>query len=414
MTLPAIDRPMVPRLRVLLHDYPGHAFPVQLARALATRGHEVLHLHCSSFSSPRGPLAPRPEDPPSLTLEALTLDGEVKKYDFLRRWLQERAYATRLVERVAAFKPDVVLGGNASVDPQAALQRWARRNKVGFLYWLQDVHGIAMRAILAKKLSVFGSAVALYYTMKEEALWRRSNVVVAITEDFRPILATAGVPRERVAVVENWADLQELSPRAKDNAFSRAHGLVDKTVLLYTGTMGLKHNPERMVDLARAFRDRSDVKIVVVSEGIGADRIRELAVEERLENILQLPFQPYDLLPDMVATGDILCVLLEAEAGIYSVPSKLLTYCCAGRPVLGAIPADNLAARIIARNHIGVTVSPQDGPGFVDAALRLLADPRARADMGANGRRYAETTFDIDAITTGFETLLDQARRQAG
>ena len=39
-----------------------------------------------------------------------------------------------------------------------------------------------------------------------------------------------------------------------------------------------------------------------------------------------LPFQPYDSLPDMLGAADVAIALLEPEAGIFSVPSKVLSY----------------------------------------------------------------------------------------
>ena len=48
------------RLRIAVHDYSGHPFQVQLSRALAERGHEVLHLYSTRFQTPRGPLAGGP------------------------------------------------------------------------------------------------------------------------------------------------------------------------------------------------------------------------------------------------------------------------------------------------------------------------------------------------------------------
>jgi hypothetical protein len=114
-------------MRILLHDFPGHSFPVQLSRALAARGHTVRHLTFADFPSPRGPLAPRPDDPPTLTLASIVLPEPFEKYSFLKRWLQERRYAKALVADVDAFNPDVVIGGNTPLDPQQALQNWARR-----------------------------------------------------------------------------------------------------------------------------------------------------------------------------------------------------------------------------------------------------------------------------------------------
>jgi hypothetical protein len=36
-------------MRVNLHDFTGHPFQVQLARALAARGHDVLHLYAGQY-----------------------------------------------------------------------------------------------------------------------------------------------------------------------------------------------------------------------------------------------------------------------------------------------------------------------------------------------------------------------------
>jgi hypothetical protein len=50
-------------MRVVVHDYVGYAFPAQLARALARRGHDVLFLQCSSFVAGKGLVEPLEGDP---------------------------------------------------------------------------------------------------------------------------------------------------------------------------------------------------------------------------------------------------------------------------------------------------------------------------------------------------------------
>ena len=59
--------------RILVHDYSGHPFQVQLSRSLAARGHVVLHLHSSKFQTPKGPLQRRADDPASLLIEGVEL-----------------------------------------------------------------------------------------------------------------------------------------------------------------------------------------------------------------------------------------------------------------------------------------------------------------------------------------------------
>jgi hypothetical protein len=70
-----------------------------------------------------------------------------------------------------------------------------------------------------------------------------------------------------------------------------------------------------------------------------------------------LPFQPFECLPDFLASTDVLLVLLEADAGRFSVPSKILSYLCETRPVLGAVPSGNAATRTLTQRTAGVVVA---------------------------------------------------------
>jgi glycosyltransferase involved in cell wall biosynthesis len=104
----------------------------------------------------------------------------------------------------------------------------------------------------------------------------------------------------------------------------------------------------------------------------------------------------------------VLVALLEPTAGTFSVPSKVLSYLCAGRPILGAIPAENLAARTIERAGAGLVVSPTDTEAFLLGAKQLRIDTRLRQVAGRCARAYAEATFDTDVVTDRFTSVIDQ------
>lgn len=397
-------------MRILVHDS-GHAFPLQLSRHLARRGHEVLHLYAASLHIPRGPVAPRPDDPATFTVRGLSIGRPIDKYGYLKRVFQERAYGRLLAEEIAAFRPDVVLGGTAAPDVQAAAADMCRKLGVGFVFWAQDLNAIAIDRLLRRKLPVLGPLAGRHYLRLEQRLLRQSDAVIAITEDFLPIFAGWGVERARIHVIENWAPRDELPASPRANAWSAEHGLDDKLVFLYSGTLGLKHNPELLLGLARSFAGRRDTRVVVVSEGLGADWLGTHAAG--LENFLLLPYQPFERLPEVTATGDVLVALLEADAGAFSVPSKILTYLCAGRPILAAVPRENLATRVLARADAGVAVAPEDATGFFAAASALADSAERRARLGNNALDYAAKTFDIRAIGERFEAILARAARHS-
>jgi glycosyltransferase involved in cell wall biosynthesis len=395
-------------LKILVHDS-GHAFPLQLSRHLAARGHDVLHLYAESLPMPRGPVAPRPDDPPNFRVRGLSIGRPIDKYGYLRRVFQERAYGRLLAREIASFRPDVVLGGTTAPDVQAAAVAACRRLGIGFVFWAQDLNAIAIGRLLRRKLPVLGALAGRHYLALERRLLRQSDAVVAITDDFVPILAGWGVDRARIHVIENWAPRDELPARPRANAWAAEHGLTGKLVFLYSGTLGLKHNPELLLRLAKFFASRPDMRVVVVSEGLGADWLRRHAAG--LDNFLLLPYQPFQRLPEVIASADVLVALLETDAGAFSVPSKILTYLCAGRPILASVPPENLAARVLARARAGIAVAPGDGAGFLAAAEDLAGHPERRTALGNNALDYAAKTFDIRAIGDRFEAILARAVR---
>ncbi|RYD17300.1 MAG: glycosyltransferase WbuB, partial [Verrucomicrobiaceae bacterium] len=74
-------------MRIVVHDYAGHAFPISLSRALAALGHEVVHAFASSLQTPRGDLARKAGDSPTLEFREIPMDPQYAryKYSFRRR-----------------------------------------------------------------------------------------------------------------------------------------------------------------------------------------------------------------------------------------------------------------------------------------------------------------------------------------
>jgi putative colanic acid biosynthesis glycosyltransferase WcaI len=393
-------------MRILLNDYPGHAFTVELARELAKRGHNVLHLSLGDFQSPKGDLARRPDDPATFEVETVSLGLPFKKYNFVARRRQEIDYGHRVIARIASWRPDVLIGCGNPLDPQSMIQNECRQRNICFVFWLQDIYSNAIKTVLRKKIPVVGHAIGIWYEELEKRLLQRSDRVIAITEDFIALLAKWQVPRERISVIENWAPKDKILLLPRDNSWSQAHGLNGKFVLMYSGTLGLKHNPSLLIATAEAFKAEPEVQLVLVSEGKYADEVRDAAKTRGLGNLTVLPFQNFEDYSAVLATGDVMLAMIEPDAAIYSVPSKVLSYLCGGKAIVLSANTANLAARILKRSGAGAVVAPDDEAGFIAAIRHFLNDPGARQASGASARSYADENFDISAIAARFETIL--------
>ena len=171
----------------------------------------------------------------------------------------------------------------------------------------------------------------------------------------------------------------------------------------------MKQDPELLIALAAHYRDRDDVRVLVHSGGPALEYLRARGEEQGLPNLVVRGFVPFDALPDVLGAADVMLASIHRDAGRYSVPSKVMAYLCAGRPVVLSVPHDNLAGRIVDGENAGVVVEPGDVTGFLAAADRLLGAPEERALMGGNARRYAESAFAIEPIADRFERILARA-----
>jgi len=397
-------------MRIVVADYSGHPFQVQLSRELARRQHTVLHLYFSDFQTPRGRLATDANDPASLAIEPIALGTEFAKDRFFRRRFQEITVGRKFADRIGRFEPDVVVAANLPLDSLRMVAQRSLQSRHAFVFWQQDLYSVAIDGLLRGMLGLVGGLIGAHYRRMERSILHKSHAIVPISEGFLPILKRDfGVAMERVRVVENWAPLDEIPLRPKDNAWARANRLADKLVVLYSGTLGLKHDPGQILAVAQALRRRPDTAVVVCSEGRAADWLQRQADELNLDSLRVMGFQPFDVYPDVLATADVLLSILELSSGVFSVPSKVLSYLCAGRAIVLSAPLENLAAHVIERSGAGRVISAGDRDGLIEAVRAFLDDPEARTEAGRRGRCYADRAFDIHAIADHFETILSEA-----
>lgn len=397
-------------MRVVVCDYSGHPFQVQLARELASRKHDVQHIHFAEFQTPKGQLKRLPTDPPNLDLQAVSLGRPFAKYVWIKRWLQEREVGRLIVKKIVAFAPDVVIASNVPLDGLSIVADYCFREGIPLIFWQQDIYSIAIQEILSRKLSILGSLIGAYYKRIERRVLNRSACVIVISADFLDVLDKYfGVKGKKLHVIENWAPIDEIKPFEKVNQWSRQQRLDQVELVLYTGTLGLKHDPAQIIAVAQKLKRRARTKILVISEGPGADWLAAQAQLSELSNLSVMPFQSYGVYPDVLGSADVLLAILEPTCGVFSVPSKVLSYLCAGRPIVLAAPTENLASKIVERSGGGLSIPAGDGDRLGNAILQLLDDPERRKQMARDARSFAEKTFNIKDIGDKFEAVLKSA-----
>ena len=119
---------------------------------------------------------------------------------------------------------------------------------------------------------------------------------------------------------------------------------------------------------------------------------------------------PYQRLGEVLAQATVLCV--PHPPGDYmdvAMPVKLFDSMAAGRPVV--VTPRREMARVVEGNGAGLVTAGDSSQDLADALVRLLRDQALAAELGAAGRRAAETHYDWRVIG---ERLADEVLRRVG
>ncbi|MGH8239692.1 MAG: glycosyltransferase family 4 protein, partial [Steroidobacteraceae bacterium] len=301
-------------------------------------------------------------------------------------------------------RPDIVLAVLQPLSVGLTLPLLARWKRAALVFNIQDLHpdaqvsmGLIRSPLLIRALRVL-----------EAHAYRRCAALTVICESFRRHVVARGAADGSVHVVENWIDTQRIAPQPDAGlAFRRQHDIdAAAFVVLWAGTLGHASGAGIVVDAATQLRDMPHVRFLVVGEGPLAATLRERVAAAQLSNVTFRDFQPEKQLAAMQNSADVSLVTLAASFAQVSVPSKVLAYLAAGRPVVACVPQESETAALVKRADAGVVVPAGDARALADAIRTLALNAADVRLMGERARSYAVTHLSRTAALDRYEAIL--------
>lgn len=234
----------------------------------------------------------------------------------------------------------------------------------------------------------------------EKWLMARFDRVSSICEAMLSLARDKLAWRQAPFLFPNWVDIDEIRPLAGPSRFRESLGIpADSIVILYSGSMGVKHGLDLILEAAAALESERDIVFVIC--GNGATQAPLQAAGVHLSNLCFLDLQPPEALNELLGLADIHLLPQRASAADLVLPSKLGGMLASGRPVVTTAATGTELARVV--QDRGVVVPPEDSAALARAVLALARDPEKRATFGAAGRAYACENLERDKILRRFE-----------
>lgn len=291
-------------------------------------------------------------------------------------------------------KPDVIVG----TSPQffTAVSAWALaavRFKP-FVFELRDIWPASITAVGAMKKNF---AIKMLEKL-EMFLYRRATKIISVTHSFKQDLIERGVEADKIDVVLNGVDLSKYAPvKEKSASFSQTYHLQDKFVVGYVGTHGMAHSLEHIVEASKLLSDLPEVCFVFAGGGAAKPLIDKLIEEQSLSNVVSIPRQPKELMPQLWSLCDVSLISLKDTPLFETViPSKLFESMGMGLPMLMTGPLGE-ASDIILESKAGVVVAPESPLEVADAVRKLYLNKIEYSEIKINSYSAAPK-YDRDKL----------------
>jgi len=280
---------------------------------------------------------------------------------------------------------------------------------VPFVYSLQDIFPDSLVGTgLGKKSGMLWKIGRVI----ENYIYKYSDKIIVISEDFKRNIMAKGVPEEKIVVVYNWVDQNAVVdiPRDRNKLFDM-YGLDrEKFYVSYNGNIGLSQNMNMLLQVAEEFQSSNvqefqDIHFVLVGEGAYKAQVEKMVEEKKLENVHLIPFQPYEDISYVFSLGDASLVISKPGTGAASVPSKAWSIMSASRPVLANFDENELKD-IITDNNCGIFTKADDKEAFKESISTLYNNRELAREMGKNGRAFVMKNLTREVGTAKYVQVI--------
>jgi len=323
---------------------------------------------------------------------------------YFSSWRSVLALATRGDIVIAMTDPPLL----SLVAMRAAMQQGAY-----LVNWLQDVYPEV--AIQLGVPFLKGPVRHVLSYLRDRSL-RVAKANVVVGQRMAEQIISRGVSADRVKVIHNWSDDEQISPVANTkNPLRERWGLTDKFVVGYSGNLGRAHEFETLLAASERFRHNPHIVFLFIGGGHQLEELPRRVKQRGLDRTFQfIPYQDQANLKYSLGVPDVHWISLRPELEGLIVPSKFYGIAAAGRPMIAITAKDGEVARLIEQHQCGLIVEPGDVEGLEKAIILLATDDHRRAAMALGARAMLDAHFTSRGAFERWRHLLDSIGQAKG
>ncbi|MCM1400933.1 MAG: glycosyltransferase family 4 protein [Bacteroides sp.] len=270
------------------------------------------------------------------------------------------------------------------------------------IYNVQEVYP----DILGKDSGMVFSALS----KMERHIYNNSAAITTIDEIFYSTIVGRFTDPSKLHIIPNFVDTEIYRPISDTSHLDKSLFIEnDRLKLLYAGNIGMAQEWETLIEVAKRTKGKP-IDYYVIGEGVMHDYVTAKIKEFDLANVHLLPYQPRELMPEIIAFSDIQYIFMEPKIAAQGFPSKVYTIMASAKPLLVCSPDNTPIVNFLKDIDCAKIITAADVKSKADEICLWLdsVTPEQLHNMGRKGLAEIENKYSKDIVTKQYCKLIRQ------
>lgn len=384
----------------------------QFAKYWSQKGHRITVIAgmleivtAKKFPEYKGKFIITERDEPNITVKRCHVSEAYNKNFIGRAWAYLSFTCSSIPAGLFVKRPDVIICTSPPLTVGVTGVILSKLKRAPMIFEVRDLwpeSAIDTGVLTNKWLIKFG-----YWL--ERFSYRHAAWINVLTPAFEEVLVSRkNVPRQKISMIPNAADLDIIKPGPPDNWVRQKHSLSNKFVVTYIGAHGVANALMQLVEAAKILKNKDpDVQIMLVGDGMQKPMLVEEAKAYGLHNITFADPVPKSQIGDYINASDVCTAVLKKCDTFKTVyPNKVFDYMAAEKPII--IGIDGVARKLVEDAGVGIYTEPENPNAFAEAVEQIKAYLDKSKEFGTGGREFALKNFSREALSRKYLKIVEE------
>ena len=277
-----------------------------------------------------------------------------------------------------------------------------KKKKIPVIYWEQD---IVSESIITTNISKNSFKTKIFYKIAlflEKYTEKNVHHIITISEKFKKYHVDRGINEDKISVVYNWIDVDQIIhvDRKNNKLFDELNLDRDKFYVTYCGNLGVPQNVEIMIDAAKILEKNKSIKFVLIGNGSREKKVLDYLKSVNPSNLIYSPLFPLNRSSEVYSIGNIGLVIGKKGTSKNGFPSKTWTIMSAEQAMISCFDIDSELSHFVKDGKCGIAIEPDNPELLANTILEIYNSKDKGKSFGYNARKYVINNFSREKMTS--------------